>query len=110
MCQQGHAQAVAVVPALAALDPPLAFRGPTSSSLDIFAIAVALLPGGGVRSLLAVISWVGPSATGAVAGVAPVPTAAGVDAASPACTVASPVCTVVSPPPHPSPVAGFVAG
>ena len=55
-----RAQADALLPALA-----FALRGPAMSSSDILRIAFVLLPlGGGVRSLLAVLSSAGPSGTG----------------------------------------------
>ena len=46
-----------------------AFLGPASSAEDILAIAFALLPagGGGVRSLLTLLSCVGPSGTATTA-------------------------------------------
>ena len=47
--------------------PPLAFRGPTRSVIDIFSTSFALLPGGGVRSLSAALSLAGPSGTGMAA-------------------------------------------
>ena len=79
------------------MEPPLAFRGPASSASDIFAMAFALAPGGGVRSLFAVLSCDGPSAIGAETAAvgAPPSTAAAVVAVSS-------VRTVVSPPASPA--------